>query len=144
MFGALTLVALVCASISHVATADHVVYAPPPPTPTLSSTRTFVNLDALPLGLRPSPCLGGVDELHARLRSVERAQAQAADVVSAQARFLGGSDRGFLGGAFEGWGRRGDVASDGSLDGSVLATGLRSAALGHIVVRGGKLLPRRG
>ena len=105
MFGALTLVALVCASISHVATADHVVYAPPPPTPTLSSTRTFVNLDALPLGLRPSPCLGGVDELHARLRSVERAQAQAADVVSAQARFLGGSDRGFLGGAFEGWGR---------------------------------------
>ena len=125
------------------ATADHVVYAPPPPTPTLSSTRTFVNLDALPLGLRPSPCLGGVDELHARLRSVERAQAQAADVVSAQARFLGGSDRGFLGGAFEGWGRRGDVASDGSLEG-VLATGLRSAALGRIVVRGGKLLPRRG
>ena len=78
MFGALTLVALVCASTSHVATADHVVYAPPPPTPT-QSTRTFVNLDALPLGLRPSPCLGGVDELHARLRSVERAQAQAAD-----------------------------------------------------------------
>ena len=106
------------------------MYKRQPPTPTLSSTRTFVNLDALPLGLRPSPCLGGVDELHARLRSVERAQAQAADVVSAQARFLGGSDRGFLGGAFEGWGRRGDVASDGSLDGSVIATGLRSAALG--------------
>ena len=33
-------------------------------------------------------------------------------------------------GTFEGWGRRGDVASDGSLDGSVIATGLRSAALG--------------
>ena len=103
---ALALVAVACAS-SLPATADHIVYAPPPPSPPLPALRTFPRLDALPLGLGPSPCLGGVNGLQARIAAVEASQAEAAQVVSAQARFLGGSERGFLGGAFEGWGRRG-------------------------------------
>ena len=72
---ALALVAVACVS-SLPATADHVVYASPPPSPPLPAQRTFPRLDALPLSLGPSPCLGGVNGLHARLAAVEASHDQ--------------------------------------------------------------------